>query len=328
MCKNSQDVDVHASFDRFGIDSLALVSISGELEDWLGQPVSPTLLYSYPTIATLAGHLGSRGQSIDSSRGLSRRSRGEPIAIIGVGCRFPGADTIESFWQLLKNGFDAIGEIPKDRWDVDRYYDPDPGASGKMYTRCGGFLRQVDQFDPQFFSIAPREAVGIDPQQRLLLEIAWETLEDAGQAPHQLEKERTGVFVGISTCDYARVSSRGDDMTGIDTYTATGTSCSIAAGRLAYFLGLSGPCLAIDTACSSSLVAVHLAVESLRKGECSSALAGGVNLMLDPSTMIALSEVRALSPDGRCKTFDQRCRWIRAWRRLWNGAAQAAFRCS
>ncbi len=305
MRRNPQEVDVHASFDRFGIDSLGLVSISGELEDWLGHPVSPTLLYSYPTIATLAGHLGSRGQSIDSPRGVSRRSRGEPIAIIGVGCRFPGADTIESFWQLLKNGFDAIGEIPKDRWDVDRYYDPDPAASGKMYTRRGGFLRQVDQFDPQFFSIAPREAVGIDPQQRLLLEIAWETLEDAGQAPHQLEKERTGVFVGISTCDYARVSSRSDNMKGIDTYTATGTSCSIAAGRLAYFLGLSGPCLAIDTACSSSLVAVHLAVESLRKGECSSALAGGVNLMLDPSTMIALSEVRALSPDGRCKTFDQ-----------------------
>jgi malonyl CoA-acyl carrier protein transacylase len=308
MRKDPHVVGVHESFDRFGLDSLTLVSMSGELEDWLGQPVSPTLLYSYPTIATLAEHLGkltTHGASVESGTDIFRRSRGEPIAIIGVGCRFPGADTPEAFWQLLKNGFDSIGEIPADRWDVDRYYNPDPAMGGKMYTRRGGFLRQVDQFDPQFFSIAPREAVGIDPQQRLLMEIAWETLEDAGQAPHQLEKERTGVFVGISTCDYARISSRSGDLASIDTYTATGTSLSVAAGRLAYFLGIRGPCLALDTACSSSLVAVHLAVESLRKGECNSALAGGVNLMLDPSAMIALSEVRALSPDGRCKTFDQ-----------------------
>ncbi|MEK6249269.1 MAG: AMP-binding protein, partial [Planctomycetales bacterium] len=307
MRRQASEIDVHDSFSRFGLDSLALVSISGELEDWLDQAVSPTLLYSYPTIATLAEYLGRSTTSVsavDSALNVSRRGQGEPIAIVGIGCRFPGADDPHAFWQLLKNGVDAISEVPSDRWDVDRYYDPDPESPGKMYTRRGGFLEQVDQFDPQFFSIAPREAISIDPQHRLLMEVAWETLEDAGQAPDRLERGRTGVFVGISNCDYARLSVRQNDLSSIDTYTATGTSLSIAAGRLAFFLGLRGPCLAIDTACSSSLVAVHMAVESLRNGECSSALAGGVNLILEPSASIALSQVRALSPDGRCKTFD------------------------
>ena len=308
MQKDVTAVDAHESFDRFGLDSIALVSISGELEDWLGQPVSPTLLYSYPTIASLSEYLGKiliRGSIQEPQTRLSRRSRGEPIAVVGFGCRFPGGDAPNAFWQLLRGGFDAVSEIPADRWDVDRFFDPNPEAVGKMYTRRGGFLRQVDLFDPQFFSISPREAVGIDPQQRLLMEIAWETLEDAGQPPELLETGRTGVFVGISTCDYARLGDRRYNLGAIDTYTATGTATSIAAGRLAYFLGLRGPCMAIDTACSSSLVAVHQAIESLRKGECNSALAGGVNLILEPATMIALSEVRALAPDGRCKTFDQ-----------------------
>lgn len=306
--KDTEAISINEPFDRFGLDSIALVSISGELEDWLGQPVSPTLLYSYPTISALGDHLGKvliRGSIQEPQARLSRRSRGEPIAIVGMGCRFPGGDAPGRFWQLLRGGFDAVGEIPADRWDIDRFYDPNPEALGKMYTRRGGFLRGVDLFDPQFFSISPREAVGIDPQQRLLMEIAWETLEDAGQAPELLEAGRTGVFVGISTCDYARLGARRYDLGSIDTYTATGTATSIAAGRLAYFLGLRGPCMAIDTACSSSLVAVHQAIESLRKGECNSALAGGVNLILEPAAMIALSEVRALSPDGRCKTFDQ-----------------------
>lgn len=306
--KDAAAIDVHEPFDRFGLDSILLVSISGELEDWLGQPVSPTLLYSYPTISSLGEYLGkclTRGSMQEPQTRLSRRSRSEPIAIVGLGCRFPGGDAPDAFWQLLRGGFDAVSEIPADRWDVDRFYDPNPEAVGKMYTRRGGFLRQVDLFDPQFFSISPREAVGIDPQQRLLMEIAWETLEDAGQPPERLETGRTGVFVGISTCDYSRLAERRYDLKSIDTYTATGTATSIAAGRLAYFLGLRGPCMAIDTACSSSLVAVHQAIESLRKGECNSALAGGVNLILEPAAMIALSEVRALSPDGRCKTFDQ-----------------------
>ena len=306
--KDTEAINIHEPFDGFGLDSIALVSISGELEDWLGQPVSPTLLYSYPTISALGDYLGKvliRGSNQEPQSRLSRRARGEPIAIVGMGCRFPGGDAPETFWQLLRGGFDAISEIPADRWDVDRFYDPNPEAVGKMYTRRGGFLRKVDLFDPQFFSISPREAVGIDPQQRLLMEIAWETLEDAGQPPELLETGRTGVFVGISNCDYSRLGSRRHDLKNIDTYTATGTATSIAAGRLAYFLGLRGPCMAIDTACSSSLVAVHQAIESLRKGECNSALAGGVNLILEPAAMIALSEVRALSPDGRCKTFDQ-----------------------
>ncbi|MEO2048092.1 MAG: SDR family NAD(P)-dependent oxidoreductase [Pirellulales bacterium] len=307
------DIDVQEAFSGFGIDSLGLVGISGELEDWLGQSVSPTLLYSYPTIAALSQYLGHEQPGRRStarakgkaSSGSIRRSQGEAVAIVGIGCRFPGANSPKAFWRLLREGLDAVGEVPSDRWDRDAYYDPDPATPGKMVTRRGGFLERVDQFDPQFFNISPREAAEIDPQQRLLLEVAWETLEDAGQSPKPLQGERTGVFVGIGNCDYARLGNRQANLDTIDAYTATGTSLSVAAGRLAYFLGLHGPGMALDTACSSSLVAVHLAVESIRQGQCNTALAGGVNLMLDPAASIALSEVRALSPTGTCKTFDE-----------------------
>jgi myxalamid-type polyketide synthase MxaB len=227
------------------------------------------------------------------------REKHEPIAIIGMSCRFPGANSPEAYWELLRDGVDAITEVPKERWDMDAYYDPDPEAPGKIYTKLGGFIEKVDQFDPQFFGISYREAASMDPQQRLLLEVGWEALERAGQLPGG----KTGVFVGITGSDYAELIKLSQG-TQLDAYFATGNIFNAAAGRLSYIMGLTGPSMAIDTACSSSLVAIHLACQSLRNKECDQALAGGVNLILSPKSTIALARARVLSPDGRCKTFD------------------------
>ncbi|NWG15756.1 MAG: SDR family NAD(P)-dependent oxidoreductase [Chloroflexi bacterium] len=234
------------------------------------------------------------------------KARTEPIAIIGMGCRFPGgADSPERYWDLLRDGVDAISEIPPDRWDVDAFYDPDPNVPGKSSVRYGAFIRQpVDHFDPQFFSISPREAGSMDPQQRLLLEVSWEALEHAGIAPDKLSGAPVGVFVAVTSSDYAQLFMKAGDATLLDAYYASGIAHSIVSGRLSYFLGLQGPSLTIDTACSSSLVATHLAVQSLRNGECRMALAGGVNLMLSPDNYVALSKYGMLAPDGRCKAFD------------------------
>src|SRR5215510_12749135 len=234
-----------------------------------------------------------------------QRARTEPIAVIGMGCRFPGGvNNPEAYWRLLWNGVDAITEVPPTRWDVEMYYDPNPEVPGKTYTRYGGFIDQVDEFDPQFFGISPREAASMDPQQRLLLEVMWEALEHAGYAPDQLSGSRTGVFMGIGMDDYAHMSLYTGDPCRIDAYNSLGTARSIAVGRLSYVLGLQGPAMQVDTSCSSSLLAVHLACQSLRSGECNLALAGGVNLMLSPEATIAFSKLKALAPDGRCKTFD------------------------
>nr|AAW03329.1 CtaF [Cystobacter fuscus] len=228
----------------------------------------------------------------------------EPIAIIGVGCRFPGGvNTPESFWQLLSGGVDAVQEVPASRWDVNAYYDPDPSVPGKMYTRNGAFIDGVDLFDPYFFGIPPRSAVNLDPQHRLLLEVAWEALENAGIAPKSLAGTKTGVFVGGSTGEYTQlVREKGADS--IDASHLTGSLLTFATGRLSHFLDLQGPSLTVDTACSSSLVAVHLACQSLRSGESSLALVGGVSLMLMPQGTITTCKARMLAVDGRCKTFD------------------------
>ncbi|WP_315788438.1 type I polyketide synthase [Fischerella sp. JS2] len=228
----------------------------------------------------------------------------EPIAIIGMACRFPGGANLESFWQLCKEGVDAVKEVPSNRWDLNIHYDPNPETAGKIYTRRGGFLEQVDEFDASFFGIAPREVVSLDPQQRLLLEVSWEALENAAQAPDKLHNSSSGVFVGINSDDYKQLQLMSGDAMNLNAYTFTGNTASVAAGRLSYFLGLQGPTLAIDTACSSSLVAVHLACQSLRTGECRLALAGGVNLILSEHLNIVLCRMQALSPDGYCKTFD------------------------
>lgn len=226
----------------------------------------------------------------------------EPIAVIGMGCRFPEANHPQAFWQLLSRGGNAITEVPPDRWEIDQFYDPIPGRPGKMNTRWGGFLAQVDQFDPQFFGISPREASSMDPQQRLLLEVAWEALEASGQVVERLAGSSTGVFIGISSSDYRQIFQGGYDC--LDPYMSTGNAFSIAANRLSYWLNLQGPSLAVDTACSSSLVAVHLACQSLRSGESNLALAGGVNLILAPEVTIVLSQAQMMSSDGRCRTFD------------------------
>jgi acyl transferase domain-containing protein/SAM-dependent methyltransferase/acyl carrier protein len=232
------------------------------------------------------------------------RERNEPIAIIGLGCRFPGADNPEAFWNLLLTGTDAIREVPADRWDINSLYDPDPDAPGRVSSRWGGFLNGVDRFDPHLFGISPREAQTMDPQQRLALEVAWEAIENAAQPFDKLAGSATGVFLGIGASDYLQLHTELDDLERIDAYLATGNSHSVAAGRLSYVLGLQGPSLSVDTACSSSLVAVHLACQSLRTGDCRMALAGGVNTILWVDNTISLSKAHMLAPDGRCKTFD------------------------
>jgi acyl transferase domain-containing protein len=235
----------------------------------------------------------------------STRETREPIAVIGMGCRLPGgAHEPETFWRLLADGVDAVTEVPAGRWDLDAFYDPDPDAPGKTYTKWGGFLQApIDEFDAHAFGIAPREATEMDPQQRLLLEVSSEALERAGQAPDRLQGSRTGVFVGICSNDYARINGFADDPGRVNAYSASGVAHSVAAGRISYVLGLQGPSVAVDTACSSSLVALHLACQSLRLRESRMALAAGVHVMLSPSNTIVFCKSKMMSPEGRCKTF-------------------------
>jgi acyl transferase domain-containing protein len=204
-------------------------------------------------------------QKLKSKLNAMEREKTGPVAIVGMGCRFPGANNPEEFWHLLRNGIDTVTEIPPDRWDIDKYYDPDPDVPGKMSTRKGAFLKQVDHFDPLFFGISPREAISMDPQQRLLLEVSWEALEHAGQNPHALGSSRTGVFAGIGQHDYAQLRFLSGNSSQINAYDGTGNGLCYASGRLSFILGLQGPNLALDTACSSSLVAVHLACQSLQQ---------------------------------------------------------------
>src|SRR6516162_4050102 len=227
----------------------------------------------------------------------------EPIAVVGMACRFPGGANPDEFWDFLARGGDAVREIPAERWDIDASYDPDPDAKGKMYTRCGAFIPDFDHFSAAFFGISPREAQFMDPQQRQLLEVHWEALENAGILPRRLSAQQVGVFVGIGTTDYGDLHALLGPL-GSDAYNGTGGSHAAAAGRLSYLLGVRGPSLAVDTACSSSLVSVHLAMLSLRSGESDLALASGITLNFAPGVFISLCKARMLSPDGRCKIFD------------------------
>ncbi|MDM8560650.1 amino acid adenylation domain-containing protein [Candidatus Parabeggiatoa sp. HSG14] len=298
-------IDIQEPLARYGLDSMTAVSLSGELETWLKRPLSPTIVYDYPSIQAISQYLVGEPLSAQKKISSSKlKTSTESIAIIGIGCRFPGAKNPQAFWQLLYEGCDAISEVPPSRWDVEAFYDPNPNTLGKMNTRWGGFLtdEEVSEFDPQFFGIAPREAERMDPQQRLLLEISWEALEDAGIVPERLAGSQTGIFIGISTNDYADLQLKYGVVP--DAYSATGNAFSIAANRLSYLLDLRGPSVAVDTACSSSLVAVHQACQNLRQGECNLAIAGGVNLILTPDLTITFSQAGMMAADGRCKTFD------------------------
>ncbi len=231
----------------------------------------------------------------------------EPIAIVGIGCRFPGgASDPAAFWQMLCDGVDGVTEVPRDRWDADAIYDADPTAPGRIASRWGGFITGVDKFDAAFFGISPREAVEMDPQQRILLEVACQALDNAGETRDALAGSNTGVFIGAHghSSDYLAMQNANPDE--LDSFSGTGTAHNLLAGRLSYLFDAHGPAVVVDTACSSSLVAVHLAVQSLRLGESSMALAGSVNLILAPSFTIAASRMHMLAPDGRCKAFDQR----------------------
>ncbi len=298
------EIDVSEPFTSYGISSVLAVSLSGDLEDWLGRPLSPTLVFDFPTIEALACHLSGEDLPRDFGSEEPLLSPREPIAVIGMACRLPGASDVESFWTLLRRGKCTVTEVPKERWDADLYYDPDTSKSGRMNTRWGGFLENVDEFDAAFFGISPREAVRMDPQQRLLLEVSWEAIEDAGLVLDQLQHSKTGVFIGLSTQDYLRLQLHCEEDACNDPYSGTGTAGSIASGRISYCLGLQGPNMTVDTACSSSLVAVHLACQSLRLRESDLALAGGVNLILTPEGTIYFSRVGAMAADGLCKTFD------------------------
>ncbi|HEV7359719.1 MAG TPA: type I polyketide synthase, partial [Mycobacterium sp.] len=232
------------------------------------------------------------------------RQEASGFAIVGYAARFPGAADTDEFWDVLRQGRDAVSEVPEDRWDVEEFFDPDPGAPGKVVTRRAGFVEDVTGFDAPFFGMSTREVRFLDPQHRLLLETAWRAVEHSGTAPTALANTNTGVFIGLSTHDYLGMASAELNYGEIEAYMAIGTSASAAAGRISYRLGLQGPAVAVDTACSSSLVAIHQACQALRLGECDLALAGGANVLISPATMITFSHAQMLAPDGRCKTFD------------------------
>lgn len=307
-----EDLSMKEPFSQYGLDSAEAVILAGDLSKLLNQELEPTIFWNYPTIEQLSdfiwGSFGRGEKELGTVKSMARTEVEEHetdgIAIIGIGCRFPGAKNKNEFWKLLEQGVDAISQVPSERWNIDEYYDPEPKAR-KMRTRWGGFLEDIDQFDAQFFGISPREAEQMDPQQRVLLEVCWEALEDAGLPMEKISGTQTGAFIGISTNDYGRKALK-DSHGDYDIYPMTGNSFSIAANRISYVFNLRGPSIAIDTACSSSLTAVHLACKSIQAKESKLAIAGGVNLILSPEITVGFSKAGMMAADGRCKTFDHR----------------------
>ncbi|UED88771.1 SDR family NAD(P)-dependent oxidoreductase [Streptomyces profundus] len=286
-------VDPHRAFRELGVDSLAAMELRNALSQATGLRLPATLVFDHPNPAALARHLldetSGTTRADATPTAVFRAAHDEPIAIVAMACRYPGGVTSpEDLWRLVDEGVDAVAGFPTDRgWELERIYDPTATRPRTSYVDRGGFLYDAAEFDPDFFGIAPNEALVMDPQQRLLLEVSWEALERAGIDPTALRGSRTGVFAGMMYHDYAHNSSTG----------------AIASGRVAYTLGLEGPAVTVDTACSSSLVALHLAIQALRSGECSLALAGGVTVMAGPDNFVEFSEQRGLSRDGRCRSF-------------------------
>jgi mycoketide-CoA synthase len=296
-------IDQDKAFQELGFDSLTAVEMRNRLKAATGLALSPTLIFDYPTPSRLASYfraeLAGVPQEVKSVPAV--RVRGDdPIAIVGMSCRYPGGvSSPEDLWDMVIEGRDVVTEFPADRgWDLANLYNPDPDVAGACYTRIGGFVEDVGDFDPAFFGVGPSEALAMDPQQRMFLELSWEALERAGIDPTTLRGSATGVFAGLMTQGYGMFSAKP-----VEGFRLTGQLSSVASGRVAYVLGLEGPAVSVDTACSTSLVTLHMAVQSLRSGECDLALAGGVTINATPDIFVEFSRWRGLSTDGRCKAF-------------------------